>query len=298
MWGSPRGLIVTATKLTAWAALSCALSTCSHSAQLGDEGPARVRLAAAAPVESGAAAVRLDVLSCDQDRLILSTRVGLAPSDRARLGSFGQMPVSLLTDHLFGRLQLGLEQGCHRIRATPVDARGTPLAECRSAKTPPIPMGRATRHDLMLLPRCSDRPFHVPVVDGHPNFAPVISGLYAPDGRAMPGRREVCVRARDPEADAVAFEWAASDISGAPVAFEVTGAVRQVGDESRECIRLRARGRSVRVTVVARDGARRRHRGVATHGTFASHEALRAYRHGVVAPSRSSRTLRLDPYDL
>lgn len=286
MWASRRCLIVAA-RLTVWAALVCALATCSTRAQLADEGPARVNLAVAAPASAGAAAVRLDALSCDDDRLIVSTRVGLETADRGELGSFGQMPVSLLADHRFGRVQLVVGHGCYGVRATPVDGRGVALGECRVAQTPPIPMGPSTRHDLMMLPRCSDRPFHVPVVDGFPNFAPVLSWPDEPARRVGLAEREVCVRARDPEADAVVFAWEARDTAGAPVEFVVSSRLRQLGGHSRECIRLRPRGRPVDVTVVARDGIRRR------PGVFTSHEALRAHRHGVVTPSRAVRTIRV-----
>lgn len=290
MWGSQRCVIVTATRLAAWTVLFCALATCSTPGDVGDEGVARVHLAAAAATSAGAAAVRVDVLSCHDSRVMMSARVGLDASERAELGSFGQMPVSLLADHRFGRVQIVIRYGCYRVRAVPVDGRGVAVSECRAANSPPIPMGPSTRHDLIVVPRCSDRPFHVPVVDGYPNFAPVVSSLDVSAGGDVLDAREVCVRARDPEADAVVFEWQARDAAGVPVEFDVSSRPRQVGDQSRECIRLRPEGRRVEVAVVALDGIRRR------RGAFTSHEALRAHRHGVVTPSRAARTIRLDPH--
>ncbi|MFP4597286.1 MAG: hypothetical protein ACLFVJ_03480 [Persicimonas sp.] len=257
--------------------------TCWGAEQPPVGGLSRLDIVAAVPTDAEAAGVRVDIVGCEDARPVVSRVVSFGAGVERRVGN---RPIRLAKPHFTVHEPWSVPPGCYRTRAVPVDLNAAPLEGCTAARTPPMPLGPASRRHLLMVPRCGDAPFDTPSIDDRLNFAPQITKLSQRRLRGpQAGGIELCARARDPEADALAIEWAALDHDGRPVRPPAPHRSEQVGDTLDECIRLTKS--NLEVSTTAFDGQRSASRG------FVSNESLRLHRHGIATPSRTTKTLRL-----
>ncbi len=244
---------------------------------------ARLDIVAAVPTGADAAGVRVEIVGCEDTRPLVSRMLSFEAGVDRRIAD---RPIRLAKAHFMAREPWSVPPGCYRIRAVPVDLNAAPLDDCTAAQTPPVPLGPDSGRHLLMVPRCGDAPFDTASIDDRLNFAPHIVELSQRRLRGLQaGDVEICARVRDPEADALAIEWAALDHDGRPIRPSAPHRSEQVGDTLDECIRLTKT--SLEVSATAFDGQRSASRG------FVSHESLRLHRHGIATPSRTTKTLRL-----
>jgi hypothetical protein len=253
---------------------------------LAERAPAHLDIAAAVPIDSESAGVRVEIYRCGDVRPAMVGQLGFSAGSLDEFGAFEDTPVRLAKGHLFARSGFSLEHGCYHATARPLDIDNQLLDNCATSRTPEAPLGPGVERALLLVVRCGDKPFDTPTVGGRLNFAPILSDLSSRFDYAE-GAFEVCAPTFDAEADQVRVEWSARTDSGRSV--EPTGTWRgaQTGRRGISCVQIPASDEPLEVSAVVRDGAMHAARG------FLSHEAYRLYRHGVAAPSYDRRNTRL-----
>lgn len=277
----------TATILLIGALVGAAGASCADAesaAESAELKPAELNLAAAAPVDSEATAVRVDLFRCGSTKPIATERVGFTAATLADLAGFEHKPVRLARAHLFGRDRWSLTPGCYLAKVHPLDIDGEPLGGCRPTETSHMPLGPDTDHHFLMIARCGEMPSDVASVDGQLNFAPALAPLQV---RRQANRVEICATARDPEADHLQIRWRARTDSGRSVDLAST-ASEQAGSTLTACATLQRTSEPVEVTATAYDGV------AYVSGAFASFEELRLHKFGVATPSRARSSVRVE----
>ncbi|RAL22864.1 hypothetical protein DL240_08200 [Lujinxingia litoralis] len=151
--------------------------------------------------------------------------------------SLDDNPLDRGSSHLFSDFFTVAEPGCYDVRARPLQENGEPSQECYDAAVSGVQVRAKQTTEVLLLSQCEgDSTGSLDVIAGL-NHPPVIVSIeYSPSKFIFECELvEVCVSARDPNADPLSFEFeqvGGQQLFMGPVEVEV----EQDGEQARACM--------------------------------------------------------------